>query len=215
MSEYAAQRLNMVEGQVRANDVTDRRIQIAMSEIARERFVPERLHPVAYMDRCLEILPGRYILDPRSFSKLVQVAAVEQGDRVLDVGCGSGYSSAVLCRLADEVVALEADPELAAVARQFLSKNANVTIVTGPLPEGAPDKAPFDVIFINGAIEIYPERLLRQLADGGRLVAIVSERGRGQARLYLNANGAIGERNAFDAQVPVLPGFERARVFEF
>jgi len=215
MPDFAAQRLNMVEGQVRANDVTDRRIQAAMGQVQRERFVPGRLNSVAYMDRCLEVGPGRYLLDPRSFAKLLHLASIGGDERVLDVGCGSGYSSAVIAQIAAEVVALECNPELTEVARQFLGKHANVAVVNGPLAEGAPANAPFDVIVLNGAAEFIPAALFDQLSEGGRLVAIVSQGGRGLARLYVKSGGAVGERPAFDAQVPVLLGFEKAREFVF
>jgi protein-L-isoaspartate(D-aspartate) O-methyltransferase len=215
MSEYAAQRLNMVEGQVRANDVTDRRIQGAMAAVARERYVPGHLSPVAYIDRCLEVGSGRYILDPRSFSKLLQLAAIGPGDRALDVGCASGYSAEVLSNLAKEVVALEANSELAAVAREFLASCGNVELVVGALTEGAPDRGPFDVIFLNGAVEFFPDALLGQLAEGGRLVGVLRNAGGCRARLIVNSGGSFSERVAFDADVPTLPGFERVRSFVF
>lgn len=215
MSDFAAQRHNMVEGQVRPNDVTDRRVQHAMATIPRERFVPNHLNVVAYTDNCLEVARGRYLLDPRCFAKLAQLASIGAQDRVLDVGCGSGYSSAVLAQLAREVIALEVDAGLVRIASECLSGISNIEVVQGPLSEGLPDRAPFDVIFLNGTVESRPERLLSQLADGGRLVAVIRENGRGQAHLMLKVGDAMSDRVAFDAQVPILPGFEKTPGFVF
>ncbi len=215
MSDYAAQRLNMVEGQVRANDVTDRRIQSAMADIPRERFVPERLNSVAYADCCLEVAAGRHILDPRCFSKLLQIASIANSDHVLDVGCASGYSAAVLGRLAGEVIALEVNQDLARTAGQQLLDMDNVRVEHGVLSDGFRQGAPYDVIFVNGALQSRPDSLLGQLAQGGRLVTVIRDGGRGHAHLYLNNNGTISDRAAFDAQVPVLPGFEKVETFVF
>jgi protein-L-isoaspartate(D-aspartate) O-methyltransferase len=215
MSEYAAQRLNMVEGQVRANDVTDKRIQDAMASLLRERFVPARLRSVAYMDNCLEIVRGRWLLDPRCLAKLAHLAGVESTDHVLEIGCASGYSTAVLAHLAKTVVALEEDAELVRLAGEALKTSANVEIVQGRLADGFSRRAPYDVIFVNGALESRPDVLLRQLKNGGRLVAVIREGGRGQAHLFVNSGGVFSDRIAFDAQVPVLPGFEKVPGFVF
>ncbi|MEE8438067.1 MAG: protein-L-isoaspartate O-methyltransferase [Micropepsaceae bacterium] len=215
MSDYAAQRLNMVEGQVRANDVTDRRIQIAMADIPRERFVPEHLNSVAYADICLEVASGRHMLDPRCFSKLLHLASIRNGDHVLDVGCASGYSAAILGRLAGDVIALEENQDLARIAGKQLLDMDNVRVEHGALSAGFRQGAPYDVIFVNGALESSPDSLLGQLAQGGRLVAVIRYGGRGRAHLYVNNNGAISDRAAFDAQVPVLPGFEKVEGFVF
>jgi protein-L-isoaspartate(D-aspartate) O-methyltransferase len=217
MLDTAAQRANMVAAQLRPNDVTDARIRDAMLTVPRERFVPGAMAPVAYMERCIPVGAGRVLLDPRSFAKLLQLAAIRPDDRVLDVGCGTGYSTAVLSLLAGKVVALEENPELAAGAEANLRALgvAHAQVVTGPLVQGCPDRAPFDVIFLNGAIETEPTTLLAQLKDGGRLVAIHRDGAAGHARLYLKHDGAIGERSAFDAQVPLLPGFEKPLSFVF
>jgi len=205
----------MVEGQVRANDVTDIRIQDAMADIPRERFVAERLNSVAYVDSCLEGAPDRCILDPRCLAKLLQLAAIGNSDHVLDVGCASGYSAAVLGRLAHDVIALEENQDLARIAGEQLREVENVRLEQGPLAGGYQQGAPYDVIFVNGALESSPDILLGQLAQGGRLVAVIRAAGRGRAHLYLKNDAAISVRAAFDAQVPVLPGFEKDEGFVF
>jgi protein-L-isoaspartate(D-aspartate) O-methyltransferase len=215
MSNFAAQRLNMVEGQVRANDVTDIRIQSAMADIPRERFVAERLNSVAYADSCLEVAPGRHILDPRCLAKLLQLAAIKNSDHVLDVGCASGYSAAILGRLAHDVIAFEENQDLARIAAEQLHEMENVRLVEGALSGGHPQGAPYDVIFVNGALETNPDMLLGQLAQAGRLVAVIRAAGRGRAHLYVKNEGMVSSRAAFDAQVPVLPGFERVEGFVF
>src|SRR5262249_391480 len=162
MLDFAAARRMMVEGQVRTSDVTDVRIIAAMLELPRERFVPETSRDLAYLEPDVPITaaagarPARGLLKPMVLAKLVQAAAVTADDRVLDVGCGTGYSSALLARLASAIVALEQDPVLAALAGDNLRAvgASNVTIATGPLIEGWQPAAPYDVIFVNGATEI-------------------------------------------------------------
>ncbi len=216
MSDYAAQRLTMVDTQVRANDVTDTRIHQAMLDVPRESFVPGSSRIVAYMEGCVTVGQGRVLLDARCFAKLAQLAAIRSGDTVLDVACATGYSSAVLARLARHVIGLEQDAQLARAAAKALKGVANAQIVQGTLAEGLPDRAPFDVIFMNGSAEHRPETLLAQLKEGGRLVCVMREPGgQGHATLFVKSDHALSDRIAFDADVPVLPGFERAPGFVF
>jgi protein-L-isoaspartate(D-aspartate) O-methyltransferase len=217
MPNFARQRAAMVESQLRTNDVTDPRILKAMGDVPRERFVPTALSSVAYMEGCVSLGKGRALLDPRCFAKLAQLAEVRATDRALDVGCLTGYSTLVLSRLAAHVVGLEKDAELTRTAEKNLAAlgAANVELVQGSLDQGCAQKAPFDIIFVNGATEILPDRLLAQLAEGGRLVAILRNGAAGHAGLFLRHEGAVSERSAFDAQVPVLPGFKKAASFVF
>jgi len=213
MSESA--RFNMVEAQIRSSNVTDPRILAAMNAVAREKFVPSAARALAYADVPVGIAQGRYLLDPRSFAKLLQLAQIKAEDRVLDVGCGTGYSAAVLARLAAEVVALEQDADLVRIASELLANVVGkVELVQGGLIEGVKGQAPFDVIFVNGAIEQAPETLLSQLAEGGRLVAVLKD-GQSRAWLFLKENGHIGTRPDFDAEVPLLAGFKKAMGFVF
>jgi protein-L-isoaspartate(D-aspartate) O-methyltransferase len=213
MSESA--RFNMVETQIRSSNVTDQRILAAMNAVAREKFVPSAARALAYADVPVAVAPGRYLLDPRSFAKLAQLAQIEASDRVLDVGCGTGYSAAVLARLAAEVIALEQDADLVRVASELLANVVGkVEVVQGGLIEGAKGHGPFDVIFVNGAIEQAPESLLGQLAEGGRLVAVLKD-GQSRAWLFLKQNGQVGRRPDFDADVPLLAGFKKAMGFIF
>jgi len=217
MPDYAAQRLTMVESQVRANDVTDPRVSAAMRQIPREKFVPGAKRGIAYADAAIEVVPGRYLLEPRTIAKLLQLAEIGPNDSVLDVGCATGYSTAVIAQLARAVIGLEQDAALVRMASDAVpavgAKNA--AVVQGSLAEGFRQKAPYDAIFINGAVEMVPEGLLSQLAEGGRLVAVIRSGALGRAHLYLREHGRVGYRIAFDASAPLLAGFREAVGFVF
>jgi protein-L-isoaspartate(D-aspartate) O-methyltransferase len=217
MPDFAAQRMNMVETQVRPNDVTDPRIHAAMREVPRERFVPAARQALAYAEGPVEVAPRRYLIDARSFSKLMELADIQPGDRILDVGAATGYSSAVLSRLGGQVIALEQDADLVRVASDTLQAAgcANVTVVQGALTEGAKASGPYDVIFVNGGVESVPDSLLGQLSEGGRLVAVVQKGPLGRAHVYLRQNGTVGGREDFDTVVPELAGFKKAVGFVF
>lgn len=224
MADLSVQRHNMVESQVRPSDVTDRRIPRAMGDIPREAFVAAARKGLAYLDIDLPVespgqgvLPGRVLLAPRTFAKLVQLAGVEASDVVLDVGCATGYSAAVLGRLAQTVVALEEDTGLAQEATRVLQALGadNIAVVQGPLAAGYPGEGPFDVIMIEGGVSAIPEALAGQLKDGGRLVAIISEGRAGRAVVWRRTGGTLSERDGFDAAAPLLPGFAPAKSFQF
>ena len=221
MTDFAAARRMMVDGQVRTSDVTDLRIISAMLELPRERFVSAADAGLAYLDLDVPVAKGtvRRLLKPMVLAKMVQAAAIKAGDRVLDVGCATGYSSALLARLAREVVALEEDPALARLADENLKAvgTSNVTVATGALTEGWRTLAPYDVIFVNGATEIVPDALCHQLGDAGRLVAVVGRAPAGRAMLYRSVGGEKEARGwpVFDATAPLLPGFAKPPAFVF
>jgi len=205
----------MVDTQVRPSDVTKFPIIDAMLTIPRERFVPQNRREAAYAGAHLELGGERVILDPRVFAKLLDVLDVQPGELVLDVGCGLGYSTAVLARLADFVFALENDPAMADEAQTILSELGidNAAVETGPLADGAAKSAPFDVIMLQGAVEKVPDTLIGQLREGGRIGCIFAEGPLGVARLGLKLDGRMAWRYAFDAAAPLLPGLTTPHVF--
>jgi protein-L-isoaspartate(D-aspartate) O-methyltransferase len=219
MIDAAVQRKNMVESQVRPSDVTDRRIPRAMLSIPREQFVPPHLKSLAYIDNELPLTSSRdgarALMAPRTFAKLVQLAELGETDLVLDVGCATGYSAAVLATLAQTVVALECDPGLAAMATRTLAafRCDTVAVVTGDLAHGYPKEGPYDAILVEGAVASMPRALLEQLRDGGRLVAILVDGGVSQAVRWRRLGETFDRIAAFDAAAPLLPGFEPASGF--
>jgi protein-L-isoaspartate(D-aspartate) O-methyltransferase len=219
MIDFALARRMMVDGQVRTSDVTDLRIIAAMLELPRERFVSAADTDLAYLDTDVAAAGEqvRHLLKPMVLAKLVQAAAVKAEDRVLDVGCATGYSAALLARLARSVAALEQDPVLVRLARENLAAvgAGNVTVVTGALTEGWQRDAPYDVVFVNGATESMPRTLCRQLKDGGRLVAVVGRAPVSRAMLYCSVQGDVSGRPIFDAAAPLLPGFAAPPAFVF
>jgi protein-L-isoaspartate(D-aspartate) O-methyltransferase len=222
-ADFSERRVKMVDGQVRTTDVTSAPLLDAMLAVPREAFVGATQRDLAYIDEDIRISDGangggaRYLMEPSPLAKLLQLAEIGAGDSVLDVGCGTGYSSALLSRLARSVVALESDPALVETAGSALSALGcdNVTVVNGPLPEGHAAKAPYDVIFIGGAVDQVPAALLNQLAEGGRLVAVEGQGNSGVARLFFKTGGVVTGRRAFNAAIKPLPGFERIHAFEF
>lgn len=218
--DFQEMRVKMVDGQLRTTDVTDVAILDAMLEAPREAFVPADLKPLAYMDEDIRIAPGRpgrFLMRASPFGKLVQLAGVRPGDLVLDVGCGTGYSSAILARIAGFVVALESDAGLAGEARERLAGLGydNVSVIEGPLEAGHAQQAPYDVIVVEGAVEEAPQALIGQLKDGGRLVAVVGEGNSARATLWIREDGLVSSRPVFNAAVPPLEAFRRAPAFQF
>ena len=241
MVDFRAVRRAMVDGQVRTSDVTNLDLIDAMLDVPREAFVPERLAALAYLDRDLA-LPARdgvtrYLLKPAVTAKLVQAANISVKDRVLVVGSATGYSSAVVSRLAAAVVALEEDSALSDTAQTVLRRLGFLAVapVTGRLVGGWPAAAPYDVILVEGGVETIPDVLFAQLSEGGRLVAVVYggqgeaqmdgqaggrvggqlEGSVGKATLFRSVRGEVGGRRLFDSTAPLLPGFGRAPAFVF
>lgn len=215
--DYAAARRNMVESQLRPNKVTDLALLDALASVPREAFVPASLRGVAYVDEDIPLGRGRFLMEPMILGRLLELAAVRPSDVALVVGAGVGYSAAVLARVASRVVALEADRELAqqtAPALRTLGA-ATVAVVEGALADGAPQLAPFDVVLFDGAVDHVPPAILEQLAEGGRLVAVIKVGGIGRATLMTRQAGVVASRIAFDAGVPTLPGFEPPAAFTF
>ena len=217
MADYAQARRVMVDRQVRTADVTDLRIISALLDVPREMFVPAARRAIAYLDLDVPVNEsGRALLKPMVFAKLLQAAGIGETDRVLDVGCATGYSAGVLAKLAGDVVALE-DAALARGAGETLAQIGakNLSVVSGALAAGWAERAPYDVIVLEGAAEVVPDSLLSQLKDGGRLVAVVGFGPMGKATLYRRAGGHATAQPVFDAAAPPLPGFIKPAAFVF
>ncbi len=215
--DFAAARRNMVESQLRPNKVTNGAVLEAFAAVPRELYVPAALRGVAYVDEDIPLGGGRFLMEPMILARLVQMAAPQPSDVALVIGAGAGYGVAILGRLVSRVVAVESDRELAQRMAQVLKGQdvANVAVVEAPLSAGAAQLAPFDIILFDGSVDVAPPAIVDQLAEGGRLVAVVNPAGVGRARLMTRSGGAIASRVEFDAAVPRLPGLEAAPAFVF
>lgn len=220
MNDFATLRRNMVNGQIRPNGVSDPAVIAAFAETPRELFVPESHRALAYLDDDLAVGGGdrpRHLVEPMILAQIIQAAGIQPTDRVLDVGCATGYSSAVLARLAGSVVALEADAALAAAAADTLRQlgHDNVAVVTGALAAGWPQQGPYDAIILEGAAEEVPQALLGQLKDQGRLLVVLTTGGVGRVTLFRASGGVASSIALFHAAVPPLAGFEKPKSFAF
>lgn len=218
MIDYAAARLNMVDGQLRTNGIVDPVQVSAFMAVPRELFVPESLRGTAYVDDDLPLGNGRYLMEPLVLARLIQLAHLGEGARVLNIGAGPGYDAAVIARQSAAVVALESDPGLAATARRLLRELGcgNASVVEGPLEAGHAAGAPYDAIVFGGAIEEVPDAIVRQLAGTGYIAAVVSEPERvPQATVMTRAGKVLSRRPVFDAGTHPLPGFARQPAFVF
>lgn len=216
--DFAAFRKNMVQGQLMPRRVIDPRVIEAMSVLPRETFVPKSVRGLAYMDEAVPIGRNRHLMEPNLLARLLQAAEVEPGDMGLWIGCGSGYGAAVLARLCQTVVAVESDSELAKRAMESYAELAidNVVVEEGGLDRGSPAQAPYDVIVFGGAVPRIPEQIKDQLADGGRLVAVLSgPEAVGRAVRLVRVGDVVSETDLFDAGTPALPGFTEKKGFVF
>ena len=220
MNVFADARRNMVDSQLRTTRVTDSDILAAMAELPRERFVPKPKQGVAYIDEDIEVAPGRFLMEPVVLARMLQALELTTETTVLNIGCASGYDAALLGRLAGSVVAVESDSALAAQASEAINELAidNVAVVEAPLHEGYPTQAPYDAIFMSGAVDEVPSAISAELAPGGRLAVVVGggEPGvLGRAQLYVRSGGTLSGRPLFDAGTRMLPGFVREQSFVF
>ncbi|THD49857.1 MAG: protein-L-isoaspartate O-methyltransferase [Bradyrhizobium sp.] len=221
MSGFSTARQKMVDGQVRPSDVTDAGIIDAMLTVPREAFVPQNQRALAYLDLDLDVSEGgpakRFLIKPVVIAKMVQAADIKDTDNVLVVGCASGYLAALVAKLARQVTATECDPSLVAKARGVLGELGieNVTVKAAAVAAGDSANAPYDVIILNGATEIVPDGLYRQLREGGRLVGVFAMTQPQRATIVTRSHGDFGNRALFDAAIPVLPGLERPPAFVF
>lgn len=215
MTEFASRRMMMVDTQVRPSDVTKFPIIDAMLHVPREVYVPRDRQEAAYVGQNVEIAPGRVVLEPRTLAKMLDALDIQPGEMVLDLGCGLGYSAAVIARIADTVVAVEEDADLAAEAQRALADEGvdNAVVVAGPLAAGSAKHGPYDVITVEGGIESLPQALADQLKEGGRIAAVFMDGALGTVKTGIRMGGRIDWRFAFNASAPLLPGFARARGF--
>jgi protein-L-isoaspartate(D-aspartate) O-methyltransferase len=220
MQGFSTARQNMVDCQVRPSDVTDNRIIDAMLEVPREVFVPQNQRPLAYLDLDLDVSEAgakRFLIKPAVLARMLQAAEINATDKVLVAGCATGYAAAVVAQFAGEVTATESDPALAAKAGAALAELGlgRVTVGTAAAADGHAANAPYDVIVLNGATEIVPEGLYRQLREGGRLVGVFATTQPPRATIVTHSHEDYGSRALFDAVAPVLPGLERRPAFVF
>ena len=217
MIDYQAARIAMVDGQVRPSDVTLYPIIDAMLQVPREAYVPHDMRPLAYVGKHIDLENGGVVLAPRILAKILESLDIKPDEMVLDIGVGLGYSSAVIARLAEAVIAVEENAELASVAETTLSEQSadNAVVHVGPLVEGAAEHGPYDVIVVEGGVQVLPDSLLSQLKVGGRIAAIFMDGPSGQCRIGVRTSAGISWDAVFDATAPVLSGFAAKKTFSF
>lgn len=215
MTDFLKRRVMMVDTQVRPSDVTKFPIIDAMLSVPREAFLPGSLREAAYMGENIDLGDGRVVLEPRTFAKMLDALAITGSEMVLDVGCAHGYSAAVMARMAELVVAVESDAAMVKEAAATLAEQNvdNAIVEEGPLTDGAPEHAPFDVMIIEGAVQSLPERLTDQLKEGGRICALFMDGALGEVKIGHKQDGQIYWRRAFNASAPILSGFEKQTAF--
>jgi protein-L-isoaspartate(D-aspartate) O-methyltransferase len=216
MTDYATLRTTMVDTQIRPSDVTKFTVIEAMLNVPREAFVPNSQRDAAYVDTCVTLEPGRVVLDARTLAKMLDALDIQTDELVLDVGAGLGYSSAVIARMAEAVIAVEDDEARATEAQSTLSEQGadNAVVHYGTLMDGAAEHGPYDVIVLQGGVEVLPEGLLAQLKEGGRIAALFVEGALGVVRIGYKLDGDINWTFAFNAGAPVMSGFEKDRAFQ-
>jgi protein-L-isoaspartate(D-aspartate) O-methyltransferase len=220
MMDFESARRNMVEMQLRTSGITDRRLLQVVAQVPREQFIPESRKALAYTDDNHPLSAGLYAREIASvapLAKLLQLAAVGTVDRVLHVGCNTGYLTAVLAGLAEHVTAIDDEPALVGETTDNLAALGigNVTVLNAPLATGAKTNAPYDLIFIEGSVDAVPQSLLEQLKEGGRLVALVRAGATAVAHLYVRSGSDFASRAEFNASLPPLRMTERVEEFVF
>lgn len=215
MTDFSKRRTMMVDTQVRPSDVTKFPIIDAMLTVAREDFVPAAKREAAYVGENLDLGRGRTLVEPRTLAKMLDALAIDGDELVLDVGCALGYSTAVIARMAQAVVAVEQDEDMAREAQDALMAAGadNAVVHEGALTEGAPKHGPYDVIVVQGGVSEVPGALTDQLKEGGRIAALFMNGALGEVRVGYKREGRISWRLAFNATAPVLPGFEKEMTF--
>ena len=205
----------MVDTQVRPSDVTKFPIIDAMLSVPREQFVPDQLREAAYIGENLDVGGGRVLLEPRTLGKMLDALDVQPNHVALDIGCGLGYSTAILANLCEFVVAVEDDEARAEEAQALLSGQGvdNAAVMAGPLAEGSEKSGPYDIIMIEGGVQSVPDALLAQLREGGRIACVFAEGNLGVVRIGHKLDGLINWRFAFNESAPVLAGFEKTAEF--
>ena len=212
MSDFASQRKTMVDNQIRTVDVTDHAVIDAFGAVGREAFVPEEMRSLAYIDRHVQIAPGRFVMQPAPLAKLIQLAAPQPGEKVMVVGGGTGYAAAIVAELGASVVMVEENADLAARAEAALAGRA-VKVVRGALTAGCAAEGPYDLVVFDGSVETVPAAFLAQVAEGGRIVAVEGAGQTGRATVTVKSSGTVSSRFAFNLPAMPLPGFARAREF--
>lgn len=216
-NDSASHRRHMIDGHLLPNDVTDVNVIDAIEQVNREAFVPASRKGVAYIDKSIKVADGRYLMEPLAFAKLLSAADIQKNELVLDIAPATGYSSAVLSKIVDAVVAIEENPELAEKATTNLADQDcdNVAVVSGSHVDGLANQGPYDLIFIGGMIDVVPQVLLDQLNEGGRILCVLNQDGFGRAALITYNDKITGVRILFDTAAPALSGFEKEKKFEF
>jgi protein-L-isoaspartate(D-aspartate) O-methyltransferase len=217
--DFKIARKNMVENQIRANKVTSLNVINAFLDVPREKFVPDALQEISYVDEDIQLSRNRFMMKPMILARLFQSLNLKGNENILHVGSNSGYGSAILSRMCSSVISLESDKKLFETSIHTFSNMGfdNVVPLHGSMENGVEKEAPFDIIFIEGSIETEPKSLFGQLNENGKLIAIIRPENIkiGKAKLFFKISNEIGLENLFDAQVSKLSIFKSKTKFSF
>ena len=208
---------NMIEGQIKPIGGMQKNILQAFSSVNRDDFVPQNLKDNCYSEKNLFLKRDRFVLKANLIAKIISALNISNEENVLVIGSSTGYSSAIISRLAETVISIEEDQELLDFSEEAIKKNGidNIVFINNAMIEGCSEQGPFNAIIIEGAIDEVPPNILNQLEDNGRLIAMINNKGVSNVIEYQKKNNIFTDRFLFSCTAPKLKCFDKRKSFSF